>query len=91
MVATQLSVLRRLASLLRRSRRLDELEGTLRSLLLLDRSQEDAYIALMRVYSLRGRVDLVRRQYDRMCDVLLNEYGVQPMDSTIREAERLLN
>ncbi len=90
LAASHLAILRRLASLLGRLRRFEEVEEVVRALLIADPSQEDAYIALMRVYERRGRADLVRRQYERMCSVLLEEFGIQPMDSTIREAERLL-
>lgn len=83
-------ILRRLACLLFRSGRIKEVEEVLRSLLIQDRAQEDAHLAMMRVYAQRGRSDLARRQYERMCQALQEEVGMRPMDNTVREVERIL-
>lgn len=85
-----LVVLRRLAALLHVEPEASGLEDVLRTILVADPIAEDAHVALMRLYSRRGRADLVRRQYDRMCRVLMDDLGLQPMDRTVREVERLV-
>jgi DNA-binding SARP family transcriptional activator len=44
----------------------------------------------MRIYALQGRRDLVRRQYDNLCRVYLEELGVSPGDETTAEYHRLM-
>lgn len=85
-----LVVLRRLAALRHAEPEAVGLEDVLRTILVADPIAEDAHVALMRLYSRRGRADLVRRQYDRMCRVLMDDLGLQPMDRTVREVERLM-
>ena len=61
-----------------------------RSVLLEDPLQERVHLAVMRLYASQGRRDLVRRQYDRLCTLLLEELGVEPMPQTTREYHRLM-
>ena len=44
----------------------------------------------MRLYSREGRRDLVRRQYDRLASLLLDELGVEPLPDTTREYHQLM-
>lgn len=61
-----------------------------RSVLLEDPLYERVHVALMRLYASQGRRDLVRRQYDRLCTLLLEEVGVQPQPQTTRDYHRLM-
>ena len=61
-----------------------------RSVLLEDPLQERVHLAVMRLYAHQGRRDLVRKQYDRLCTLLLEELGVEPMPQTTREYHRLM-
>jgi DNA-binding SARP family transcriptional activator len=70
--------------------RLGEAEECYRSLLIDDPLLEDVHLALMRLYAARGRPDLVRRQYERLSRLLIEELGSQPMDATVREVQRLI-
>ncbi len=83
-------MLRSLASAYESVERWDDAEDAYRSLLINDPSQEDVHVSLMKLYSRRGRLDLTRRQWERLCKVLLEELGVPPMDTTLREYRRLL-
>ena len=83
-------MLRALASSYERLERWDDAEDAYRSLLVNDASQEDVHVRLMKLYARRGRLDLARRQWERLCKVLLEELGVPPMDTTLREYRRLL-
>ena len=49
-----------------------------RSYLIEDPFQESIHVEVMRLYAKQGRRDLVRRQYDQLCRVLLEELGVGP-------------
>ena len=61
-----------------------------RSVLLEDPLQERVHLAVMRLYASQGRRDLVRRQYDRLSNLLLEELGVAPSPQTTREYHRLM-
>ena len=61
-----------------------------RSVLLEDPLQEKIHLAVMRLYAAQGRRDLVRRQYDRLCSLLLDELGVEPLADTTHEYHRLV-
>jgi DNA-binding SARP family transcriptional activator len=65
-------------------------EDSYRSLLAVEPLEEDVHVAVMRLYARQGREDLVRRQYERLSALLARELGIQPMDETIREVQRLL-
>jgi DNA-binding SARP family transcriptional activator len=45
----------------------------------------------MRLYAAQGRRDLVRRQYERLCTLLLDELGVEPLPETVQEYHRLMS
>lgn len=61
-----------------------------RALLSEDPLEERVHIAVMRLYGEQGRRDLVRRQYDRLCSLLLGELGLEPLDETTREFHQLM-
>ena len=44
----------------------------------------------MRLYAGQGRRDLVRRQYDHLCRVLLEDLGQAPGEETAREYHLLM-
>ena len=83
-------VLWELAEHYTRLERLEEAEDCLRTLLAGDPLREDVHLRLMLLHARRGRTDLVRRQYERLCRLLANELGAQPLDETVRAVERLL-
>jgi DNA-binding SARP family transcriptional activator len=84
------AVLWELAEQYTRLERLEEAEDCLRTLLAGDPLREDVHLRLMLLHARRGRTDLVRRQYERLCRLLANELGAQPLDETVRAVERLL-
>jgi len=61
-----------------------------RAVLLEDPLQERVHLAVMRLYAHQGRRDLVRRQYDRLCTLLRDELGVEPLPETSAEYHRLM-
>jgi DNA-binding SARP family transcriptional activator len=61
-----------------------------RTILLEDPLQEQVHLAVMHIYAGQGRRDLVRKQYDRLCALLLDELGVAPAAETTREYHRLM-
>lgn len=61
-----------------------------RALLSEDPLEERVHVAVMRLYGAQGRRDLVRRQYDRLCGLLLGELGLEPLDETTREFHQLM-
>lgn len=74
--------------------RLDRSEDALdsyRAVLLEDPLQERTHLAVMRLYAGQGRRDLVRRQYERLCTLLLDELGVEPLPETVQEYHRLMS
>jgi DNA-binding SARP family transcriptional activator len=76
------------------SLRLDRGESALdayRAVLLEDPLQERTHLAVMRLYAGQGRRDLVRRQYERLCGLLLDELGVEPLPETEQEYHRLMS
>jgi DNA-binding SARP family transcriptional activator len=87
----QLEMLRDLGDLYLRLQRPDEAMDAYRSVLVEDPLQERVHVALMQVYADQGRRDMVRRQYDRLCTLLLEELGVEPMTETTREYHRLMS
>jgi DNA-binding SARP family transcriptional activator len=62
-----------------------------RAVLLEDPLQERTHLAVMRLYAGQGRRDLVRRQYERLCTLLLDELGVEPLPETVQEVHRLMS
>jgi DNA-binding SARP family transcriptional activator len=87
----QLEMLRELGDLYLRLQRPDEAMDAYRSILVEDPLQERVHVALMQVYADQGRRDMVRRQYDRLCTLLLEELGVEPLPETTREYHRLMS
>jgi len=87
----QMEMLRDLGDLYLRLERPDEAMDAYRSILVEDPLQERIHLALMQVYADQGRRDMVRRQYDRLCTLLLEELGVEPLIETTREYHRLMS
>jgi len=85
-----LEMLRDLGDLYQRLGRLEEAVDAYRAVLIEDPLQERVHVSLMQLYAGQGRRDMVRRQYDRLCTLLLEELGVEPMLSTTREYHRLM-
>jgi LuxR family transcriptional regulator, maltose regulon positive regulatory protein len=74
--------------------RLEQSESALdayRAVLLEDPLQERTHLAVMRLYAGMGRRDLVRRQYERLCTLLLDELGVEPLPETVQDYHRLMS
>jgi DNA-binding SARP family transcriptional activator len=86
-----LEMLRELGDLYLRLQRAEEAMDAYRSILVEDPLQERIHVALMQVYADQGRRDMVRRQYDRLCTLLLEDLGVEPMAETTREYHRLMS
>jgi DNA-binding SARP family transcriptional activator len=85
-----LDLLRSLGDLYVRLERVEEALDAYRAALLEDQLQERIHVAVMQLYAQQGRRDLVRRQYDNLCRVLLEELGVPPETETTREYHRLM-
>ncbi|HEX6862221.1 MAG TPA: BTAD domain-containing putative transcriptional regulator, partial [Thermoanaerobaculia bacterium] len=85
-----LELLRELGDLYLKLEKPEQAMDAYRSVLLEDPLQERVHLAVMRLYASQGRRDLVRRQYDRLCTLLLEELGVEPMPQTTREYHRLM-
>ncbi len=83
-------LLRKLGDLYLRLEKPEQAMDAYRSVLLEDPLQERIHVAVMRLYASQGRRDLVRRQYDRLCTLLLEELGVQPSPETTRDYHRLM-
>jgi DNA-binding SARP family transcriptional activator len=85
-----LELLRELGDLYVRLERNEEAMDAYRTVLVEDPLQERIHLAVMRLYAAQGRRDLVRRQYDNLCRLLLEELGVAPMPQTTRDYHRLM-
>jgi DNA-binding SARP family transcriptional activator len=85
-----LEMLRELGDLYQRLGRVEEAVDAYRSVLVEDPLQEKVHVSLMQLYAGQVRRDMVRRQYDRLCTMLLDELGVSPMPETTREYHRLM-
>jgi DNA-binding SARP family transcriptional activator len=85
-----LEMLRELGDLYQRLGRVEEAVDAYRSVLVEDPLQEKVHLSLMQLYASQGRRDMVRRQYDRLCTMLLEELGVEPLPQTTREYHRLM-
>jgi DNA-binding SARP family transcriptional activator len=85
-----LELLRELGDLYLKLEKPEQAMDAYRSVLLEDPLQERVHLAVMRLYANQGRRDLVRRQYDRLCTLLLEELGVEPMPQTTRDYHRLM-
>jgi DNA-binding SARP family transcriptional activator len=85
-----LEMLRDLGDLYQRLGRTEEAVDAYRAVLVEDALQERVHVSLMQLYAGQGRRDMVRRQYDRLCTMLLEELGVEPLPPTTREYHRLM-
>jgi DNA-binding SARP family transcriptional activator len=85
-----LDLLRELGDLYVRLGRNEEAMDAYRTVLVEDPLQERIHLAVMRLYAAQGRRDLVRRQYDKLSGLLLDELGVAPMPHTTRDYHRLM-
>lgn len=85
-----LELLRNLGDLYLKLERPEQAMDAFRAVLLEDPLQERVHVAVMRLYAGQGRRDLVRKQYDRLCTLLLEELGVEPSPQTTREYHRLM-
>lgn len=70
--------------------RLGEAMDSLRTVLIADPLQERVHRALMHVYGRQGRRDLVRRQFDRLTEMLTRELSVEPQQETTELYHRLM-
>ncbi len=61
-----------------------------RTILVEDPLVERVHLAVMRLYAQQGRRDLVRRQYDKLCAILLEELGVPPAMETTTGYHQLM-
>lgn len=86
-----LYLLRELGDFYLRRERLSDAEDAYRCLLVEDPLQENVYVQIMRIYARRGRRDLVRRQYERLGNLLLEELGTEPTPETSAEYHRLMS
>jgi DNA-binding SARP family transcriptional activator len=68
----------------------DDAMDAFRSYLIEDPFQESIHVEVMRLYARQGRRDLVRRQYDQLCRILLDELGQAPMPETAKEYHELM-
>ena len=85
-----LELMRELGDLYVRLGRSEEAMDAYRTILVEDPLQERIHLAVMRLYAAQGRRDLVRRQYDKLCGLLLDELGLAPMPQTTRDYHRLM-
>ena len=85
-----LDLLRDLGDLYVRLARPADAMDAYRAVLIEDPLQERIHLAVMRLYAEQGRRELVRRQYDRLCNLLLEELGVEPLEPTTKEYHRLM-
>jgi DNA-binding SARP family transcriptional activator len=85
-----LDMLRDLGDLDIRLGNAEEAMDAYRTILVEDPLQERIHLAVIRLYAEQGRRDLVRRQYDHLCRLLLEELGVEPMPETTRDYHRLM-
>ena len=85
-----LELLRDLGDLYVDLRRGEEAMDAYRSYLVEDPFQERVHVEVMRLYAGQGRRDLVRRQYDQLCRILLEELGQAPMQETTLKYHELM-
>lgn len=85
-----LELLRDLGNLYVSLGRNEEAMDAFRSYLIEDPFQESIHVEVMRLYARQGRRDLVRRQYDQLCRILLEDLGQAPMAKTAKEYHELM-
>jgi DNA-binding SARP family transcriptional activator len=52
--------------------------------------EERIHVSVMRLYAQQGRRDLVKRQYDRLCALLMSELGEAPLAQTSADFHALM-
>ncbi|HSS52874.1 MAG TPA: BTAD domain-containing putative transcriptional regulator [Thermoanaerobaculia bacterium] len=87
---TYLELLRDLGDLYVRLQKPGEALDAYRTVLVEDPLVERVHLAVMRLYAQQGRRDLVRRQYDKLCGILLEELGVPPAMETTTGYHQLM-
>ncbi|MFY9821454.1 MAG: BTAD domain-containing putative transcriptional regulator, partial [Thermoanaerobaculia bacterium] len=85
-----LELLRDLGDLYVRLQKPGEALDAYRTVLVEDPLVERVHLAVMRLYAQQGRRDLVRRQYDKLCGILLEELGVPPAMETTQGYHQLM-
>jgi DNA-binding SARP family transcriptional activator len=85
-----LELLRDLGDLYIRLQKPGEALDAYRTVLVEDPLVERVHLAVMRLYAQQGRRDLVRRQYDKLCAILLEELGVPPAMETTQGYHQLM-
>lgn len=85
-----LELLRDLGDLYVRMQKPGEALDAYRTVLVEDPLVERVHLAVMRLYAQQGRRDLVRRQYDKLCGILLDELGVPPAMETTQGYHQLM-
>ncbi|HEX3552204.1 MAG TPA: BTAD domain-containing putative transcriptional regulator [Thermoanaerobaculia bacterium] len=85
-----LELLRELGDVYVRLRKPGEALDAYRTVLMEDPLNERVHLSVMRLYAEQGRRDLVRRQYDKLCAILLDELGVPPMPDTTQGYHQLM-
>jgi DNA-binding SARP family transcriptional activator len=85
-----LELLRDLGDLYVRLQKPGEALDAYRTVLVEDPLVERVHLAVMRLYAQQGRRDLVRRQYDKLCGILLEELGVPPAIETTQGYHQLM-
>lgn len=85
-----LELLRDFGDLCVRLERPAEAMDAYRAVLVEDPLQERVQVAVMRLYAAQGRRDLVKRQYDRLCSLLVEELGVAPLAQTTEDYHLLM-
>ncbi len=88
--AEYLGLLRRLAQLCDALGRHQEALDAYRSLLLEEPFEESVHMAIMEIYGLQGRRDLVRRQFVRLQELLRSELGVEPRAASQERFQELM-
>lgn len=61
-----------------------------RSLLLVEPFEERVHLAVMELYARQGRRDLVRQQFVRMQQLLIDELNVEPLEGTLDRYHQLM-
>jgi DNA-binding SARP family transcriptional activator len=87
---TYLELLRDLGDLYVRLQKPGDALDAYRTVLVEDPLVERVHLAVMRLYAQQGRRDLVRRQYDKLCAILLEELGVPPAMETTQGYHQLM-
>ncbi|HEY3568987.1 MAG TPA: BTAD domain-containing putative transcriptional regulator [Thermoanaerobaculia bacterium] len=85
-----LELLRDLGNLYVALGRNEEAMDAFRSYLIEDPFQESIHVEVMRLYARQGRRDLVRRQYDQLCRILLEDLSQAPLAETAKEYHDLM-